>query len=64
MPFNVVFFTEGGENAGFGHITRCRALSDAFEEVEEKVVNPEIEKFLSRITKLYTHGEVSLFLLL
>ncbi|MEM1874192.1 MAG: hypothetical protein QXP51_01155 [Candidatus Hadarchaeales archaeon] len=53
MPFNVVFFTEGGENAGFGHITRCRALSDAFEEVGRETTfvvkgDEKIVKFLNR----------------
>jgi len=28
----VVILTEGGENIGFGHITRCVALCEAFEE--------------------------------
>lgn len=33
----IVFFTEGGQNAGFGHVTRCRALADAFEEAGKEV---------------------------
>ncbi len=29
---NVFIITEGGENIGFGHITRCTSLSQAFED--------------------------------
>jgi len=42
----VFIFTEGGENIGFGHITRCLALAEAF---EEKGVIPEF----------FVHGDKS-----
>lgn len=29
----VIIFTEGGDNIGFGHITRCSAL---YEEIESR----------------------------
>lgn len=35
----VYLLTEGGENVGFGHITRCIALDQAF---EEKGIKPQI----------------------
>jgi spore coat polysaccharide biosynthesis predicted glycosyltransferase SpsG len=35
----VLILTEGGEKIGFGHITRCIALCEAF---EEKCINPEM----------------------
>lgn len=35
----VLMLTEGGEKIGFGHITRCIALCEAF---EEKCINPEL----------------------
>lgn len=35
----VLFLTEGGEKIGFGHVTRCIAL---FETFEEKGINPEL----------------------
>lgn len=53
MPSNVVFFTEGGGSTGFGHVTRCKALSDAFEEYGLEVTfvakgDERIIKFLNR----------------
>ncbi|NQT66902.1 MAG: UDP-2,4-diacetamido-2,4,6-trideoxy-beta-L-altropyranose hydrolase [Actinobacteria bacterium] len=36
---NILILTEGGEKIGFGHITRCVALYEAF---EEKGINPEL----------------------
>lgn len=35
----ILFLTEGGEKIGFGHITRCIALCEAF---EGKCINPEL----------------------
>jgi len=35
----ILFLTEGGEKIGFGHITRCIALCEAF---EEKCINPKL----------------------
>lgn len=35
----ILFLTEGGKKIGFGHITRCIALCEAF---EEKGINPEL----------------------
>ena len=38
----VIILTEGGKNIGFGHITRCSALYQAFEEkgiIPEFIVN-------------------------
>ena len=35
----VLILTEGGEKIGFGHITRCIALYEAF---EEKDINPKL----------------------
>jgi len=35
----ILILTEGGEKIGFGHITRCIALCEAF---EEKCINPEL----------------------
>ena len=35
----ILFLTEGGEKIGFGHIIRCIALCEAF---EEKCINPEL----------------------
>ena len=36
---NILILTEGGKNVGFGHITRCISLYEAF---EEKDINPEL----------------------
>ncbi|MBM3702964.1 MAG: UDP-2,4-diacetamido-2,4,6-trideoxy-beta-L-altropyranose hydrolase [Actinobacteria bacterium] len=36
---NILILTEGGKKIGFGHITRCIALYEAF---EEKGINPEL----------------------
>lgn len=33
MKINVTILTEGGQGFGFGHITRCTALCEAFEEI-------------------------------
>lgn len=33
MGINVTILTEGGKNVGFGHITRCTAICEAFEEI-------------------------------
>ena len=35
----VFILTEGGKDIGFGHITRCISLSEAF---EEKGIYPEV----------------------
>lgn len=42
MSAKVIFLTEGGKNIGFGHITRCISLLQAFEEkgvISEFIVN-------------------------
>lgn len=44
----VLIFTEGGKNIGFGHITRCTALYQAFEEkgiLPEFIVNGDESVF-------------------
>lgn len=33
MNVNVLILTEGGKNTGFGHITRCTSIYQAFEEI-------------------------------
>ena len=34
MNVNVFILTEGGKNIGFGHITRCTSIYEAFDEID------------------------------